>query len=129
METPPRRFMSADVVAKVQRALEEVALRGRALPSEETRIKEAFTRLANPSQLSNKKGEREYLYILQQIKEKCGPQMVAVVAAGLGKSAIIGMKKRERLQLPTLLSNHISELESTILQNLAQDYREHGEIF
>jgi hypothetical protein len=126
MESRSRRLAITDVVAKVQGVLEEVALRGKAMPSEQMRVKNAFDILANPSRLSKAKGEEDYLHILQQIRKKCGPQMVAVVAAGLGKSAIMQIPKRDRLRLAKFLSDHRNELESTVLQNLAGKY---GEIF
>jgi hypothetical protein len=79
------------------------------------RVKNAFDILANPSRLLKAKGEEDYLYILQQIRKKYRPQIVAVVAASLRKSAIMQILKRNRLRLAKFLSDYRNELESTVL--------------
>lgn len=87
-------------------------------PAEDKRVNAALTLLAGPFS----KQHEVYLNFLRRVQKVMGLSMVVLCAAGLGPSAIIGMRDRIRVDLPCAMKEREDELKSDVLQGLTDTY-------
>ncbi len=93
--------------------------------AEEKRVNEAFTLLAEgppPESSTGAKQRVVYLDFLQRVQKVVGLSKVVLCAAGLGPSAVAGMRDRVRVDLPHAMKEREDAFENDILEGLANAY-------
>jgi hypothetical protein len=86
--------------------------------TEGKRVTEAFTLLATGPPPVDSKGAKQrdvYLDFLRRVQKVIGLSKVVLCAAGLGPSAISGMKDRVRVDLPFKMKERENEFENGVL--------------
>lgn len=99
--------------------------------AEKQRVVEAFTLLAEGRPPANSKGIKQrviYLDFLQRVRKVLGLSKVVLCAAGLGPSAVAGMKDRFRVDLPFMMKEREDEFRSGVLDSIANTYSAQCEV-
>lgn len=116
------------VKAAVNKLKEESRIiqnRGGLTERQEEKVKEAIALLdrGEPQPQSNGiANQRKYLQVLRRVNEISGLAYVILCAAGLGKSAIAGLKDRVRVDLPIEIEKQKGDLAQPVLDKIASDH-------
>jgi protein tyrosine phosphatase len=130
MEKQPRSksLSIADAIAKLCDAAQVISRRGGLKPSELKRVREAAAAITESNNVTTSDTEEgdAYQQFLRKVFKNAGPQMVVLCAAGLGRTAVKGMKDRVRVDLPFELKDQATSLESTIIRSIVDKHMQIG---
>ncbi|EDN06471.1 hypothetical protein I7I51_06852 [Histoplasma capsulatum] len=115
-------------LAKLVDGAKIVQLREKVKPPEAKRIREAVALLSGkPDSTDSQISKRQNIYLefLESV-HKMGLSMVVLCAVSLGPSAVVSMRDRDRVALPSKIEEIQDTLESAVLQRLARQYSAKG---
>ncbi|EFY96515.1 hypothetical protein X797_008752 [Metarhizium robertsii] len=120
---PQKKLTSViDIVDKLVDVSIAIKNRGKLKDPEEARVGDAFALLAAgrpPPGCPGEANKSRYLEFLLRVKQFMGPAGVVISAAGLGVSAVAGMRDRLRVDLPVKMKEREREFAKTELETIA----------
>ncbi|KJK73511.1 hypothetical protein H634G_11240 [Metarhizium anisopliae BRIP 53293] len=130
---PQKKLTSViDIVDKLVDVSIAIKNRGKLKDPEEARVGDAFALLAAgrpPPGCPGEANKSRYLEFLLRVKQFMGPAGVVISAAGLGVSAVAGMRDRLRVDLPVKMKEREREFAKTELETIACIFSAKSESF
>ncbi|KAK4065949.1 hypothetical protein Purlil1_13988 [Purpureocillium lilacinum] len=119
----PQQFASADkVVDRLADVSRIIRLRMDLKPVEKTRVIEAFKLTAQHQVARLKSKQVVYRDFLRRVNTTVGPYGVVICAAALGISAVVSMKDRMRVEIPTRMKEREKELSHNTVRHMASKF-------
>lgn len=134
LSTMPQKKLTSviDIVDKLVDVSIAIKNRGKLKDPEEARVGDAFALLAAgrpPPGCPGEANKSRYLEFLLRVKQFMGPAGVVISAAGLGVSAVAGMRDRLRVDLPVKMKERERQFAKTELETIACIFSAKSESF